>query len=451
MGCGGSAEPWVNPEDSPESEFGTALIELELLGLENANYAVGEKPNGFTPIKFNVKRSACDSCFCYTMIPSGFFVKVNSCSKDEEDFAEPGGRCLMPWQNIKMMTKMRTNFDAPVKDAPSADRIPVRLDVSFTFSIEDAQKMLHSNASNVTSSLRTKQEAAVREIVSGHTADKILDMQGSDVKYVAENLTKDLLPQFGIRVDRFIIKEVILPQETMARLATDTVSKLNTSVELKRQEIQHDMAQIQNKLQRAKEEGTAKKNTQIAESETQKQRINADLTRIQSETNIMLQRKVQETQEQVNDIENSAKLEVARIKTDTDEIARGIQAQRAEQQNELLSEKAVYVREKDTELAEHVSKARAEAQELIGKAEGTGAVALANERKHEQDQAQLRVFEKLARNRKMRIAGTAELNARGLTFNDDKASQFVSSALRYATTKFAEGIASAPLQQPLLS
>jgi len=59
------------------------------------------------------------------------------------------------------------------------------------------------------------------------------------------------------------------------------------------------------------------------------------------------------------------------------------------------------------------------------------------------------VFAKLVHNKKLRIASTAEVNARGMSFNDDRANQFVHSAMRYFHAKFTDN-ALAPQQEPLL-
>merc|ERR1712204_105257 len=117
--------------------------------------------------------------------------------------------------------------------------------------------------------------------------------------------------------------------------------------------------------------------------------------------------------------------------------------------NDLEQEGRQYKVDKETELATRVAQDKAEAADLVAKSEREGGQSLALARKFDEDKAQLEVFAKLVENKKLRMASSAEVNARGMTFNDDRASQFVHSAMRFFHAKFTD-TSLAPSQEPLL-
>merc|ERR1712113_204752 len=145
---------------------------------------------------------------------------------------------------------------------------------------------------------------------------------------------------------------------------------------------------------------------------------------------------------------NSAELIEADLKAQADAVKREVQTKLQAELNNITAQGKEFQVQKETELAAQVAADKATSAELVGQSEAAGSESQAKERKFEEDKAQLDVFAKLE-NKKLRIASSAEVGARGLTFNDDRASQFVHSAMRAFHAKFAS-TELAPMQEPLM-
>merc|ERR1719384_3045616 len=146
---------------------------------------------------------------------------------------------------------------------------------------------------------------------------------------------------------------------------------------------------------------------------------------------------------------NNAGLKEAELISKAGLVKREVETKLAKELNDLEQEGRQYKVDKETELATRVAQDKAEAADLVAKSEKEGGRSLALSRKFDEDKAQLEVFNKLVQNKKLRIASSAEVNARGMTFNDDRATQFMHSAMRYFHAKFTDS-SLAPQKEPLL-
>merc|ERR1712003_194176 len=185
------------------------------------------------------------------------------------------------------------------------------------------------------------------------------------------------------------------------------------------------------------------------EAETTRASIEIATSAISSETSKIVAKMKAEQDRTVAEKLNSAELVEADLKAQADAVKREVQTTLQAELNNITAKGKEFQVQKETELAAQVAADKATSAELVGQSEAAGSESQAKERKFEEDKAQLDVFAKLVENKKLRIASSAEVGARGLTFNDDRASQFVHSAMRAFHAKFAS-TELAPMQEPLM-
>jgi len=406
-----------------------------------------------TPLKMDVA----GNCWCCVIVPYGFASYSTNTWQGKVDLSE-GCHCTAPWTNVNYLVPLHTIvFDSPQLMCPTQDNITVTISASVTFKVrpwvEEVQKGIeHFVEMNPAVSLNQKLQESMSESMRILSAKmphaQVYDLQGRDCKEERDRM-KEKLWELGIEVMEFLVQKVTLPAETEHRMQEETMTGVEQRVNAVTALEQSVTERNRDELEMLRKKATI--NQEMAESEAQKEQagIQVRTASIANETQHMVQMMQAEKDRKVEETLNNAGLKEAELISKADLVKREVETKLAKELNDLEQEGRQYKVDKETELATKVSQDKAEAADLVAKSEKEGGASLALARKFEQDKAQLEVFAKLVQNRKLRIASTAEVNARGMTFNDDRAAQFVHSAMRFFHAKFTDS-SLAPAQEPLL-
>lgn len=434
---------------------GTTLADVPIDGVHYAGYVAGEKPNGFTPLKLIVPGNNC----CCAIVPDGFKVHAENLAGAVD--VSPGCQCWGPFTNVRYLIPLHLFvYDAAPISVYSRDNIPITISTSITFrACQDyttpagelkVMKAEDFNAICPASSLNERLRAAmtegVRTLAVAHDHVNIYDLQGVDCETQIAEMNEKLEPD-GVKVVSFIIQEVTLPQESSFRMQEETISPLKQRVNEVNAEESALRARNADALQIAAKRALVDQERVQAQAETTKAAIELRTSEIKSKTSQEMARLGADMDRQVNKLVNDAELEVAQFLSQAEQVKRDVEVNLAKELNNLAAEGRQYNMQKETELASQVAEDKANATNLVGQAEASAAESEVLSRKFEEDKAQLEVFARLVDNKNLRIASSAECNARGMSFNDDRANQFLHSAMRFFHTKFTE---LAPAQEPLL-
>jgi len=154
-----------------------------------------------------------------------------------------------------------------------------------------------------------------------------------------------------------------------------------------------------------------------------------------------------EYEETTQGLMNDAQLEVQDLNNQRDSVTREVEAKTGKEKNELLADAWMYRRTQELEKVMKSAENVAQAKKLVAGAEADAADVLKNRREFEQQLKRLDVFESLAKNNNLRIAGLSEVDAgANLHFTPDGVDHLVQSGLQWAGKQFG----AAPLQQPLM-
>lgn len=467
--CGGlfsaNQTPFSMPQGSAGEQGGTTMVDLSINGLDYAGFAAGASVAGMTPLKMSIEQTACLLGGCCTgnccfIIPHGFAAFSTSMLAGPVPLEE-GCYCsaTMPLTSVQYVVPLHTFvFDAPSLPVPTKDNITIYMNASVTWQViakvegkEDSGIQAFATAfpaAEVNNKFRAFMQEAVRGLGMSIPHSEAYDLQGRDCKTEAEEMDSKFQID-GIRVLSFIIQEVRLPDDTVHRMQEDTMAAVNKQENSVKQAAHEVLNKNADELKLKRQEADINQN--LAESEAQREQagIQVKTAAISAETEHLVQTMQAQCNREVDANTNDAELKAEELKSKAEIIKREVETKLAVELNDLEQAGRQYKVDKETELASRVAQDKAEAADLVAKSEREGSSALALQRKFEQDKAQLEVFAKLVENRKLRIASTAEVNARGMTFNDDRASQFVHSAMRFFHTKFTD-TTFGPAQEPLL-
>jgi len=459
---GVSQTPWTT--SSMPGGAGTTLCDVNLEDISWAGYCAGSKIRTgsqdfegnemtMTPLKMDVAGNWC----CCLILPHGFASYATNSLSGPVDIGT-GCHCICPWTNVNYVVPLHTIvFDSPQLQCPTQDNITVTISASVTFKVREVVEEVgkgieHFVEMNPAVSLNQKLQESMSEAMRLLTAQtphsQVYDLQGRDCKAERDRMHAKLW-ELGIDVKHFLVQKVTLPAETEHRMQEETMTiveqRVNTVTALEQSVTEKN----RDELEMLRKKATI--NQEMAESEAQKEQagIQVRTASIANETQHMVQMMEAEKDRTVEETLNNAGLKEAELISRADLVKREVETKVAVELNDLEQEGRQYKVDKETELATRAAQDRAEAADLVAKSEKEGGASLALARKFEQDKAQLEVLAKLVQNRKLRIASTAEVNARGMTFNDDRATQFVHSAMRFFHAKFTDS-SLAPSQEPLL-
>jgi len=447
---GGSAsQPWEDPSGQGTQEQ-TELVELVIDGSAYASYAIGAKPKGCTPLVLRPKPEGCSCCCRPIVIPSGFTVMGEKFSQEIAEDIQPGIHFCWLFQGIKwMVTEMETPFATPSKECKTADNISVELRAVLVIKVVDARLMKRATSvQNLMQTLTATVDQSLRQLSLSTTHDKIYELQGTDMQGELAAVNEKFVKDYGIEVKSFIVTDVLLPQDVTTRMEDETMFTAKNRKEKMEQQLNLMSQEQDNALKKIQEVAEIEKQRAEQEAVTTEARIELEIAAITSNTSKEVAKIDAEKRESVQTLLNDAELEVAELTNKADEIAREVEAETSRQKNDIITDALTYVREKQTMTSLENSERFANAKRLVGESEKLGQDLVRMNRGFEEDKAKLEVFASVAHNKSVRISGTSEVNAKGLTFNDDRVSQFVQTTMRHFHGLMSESLA--PAQEPLM-
>jgi len=455
MGC--SSSSWKNAEATKKD--GTTLVEVDIENLALANLEAGQLPNGCTPL---VWRPIGGRSGCLVQIPSGFHVFVSRWGKDVEyedadtensEYSSghaAGRQCFCCMTRVtKLVSKQLTVFTVPVNQCKSKDNVDISIDLMILFEIVDGKKFLYKlGAEKLDLLLRASQEEEIRKLASTVNVVEAYDLRSNND--FATSFVKELDAKFtvyGVKIHSFTITDVRLPPDMASHLQIITTYSSKKNEFNAKEDV--DLKIMQNDLEHARisEEYTVKQSEKTEELTTRIGEIALEVQEVKNRIAVIRSEGKAKYQESADDMKFDAELEVANKKNETDLVIRTSELEVAIEKNVMIRDARQFEREQRLKKNLTNLENLAEARIVVAQAEANAEAVLAKRRQHEQDMARLVVFEKMSKNRNLRVASTAECESKTLQFKDDSLTRMVNSGVKYATKYFESG---APLQQPLM-
>jgi regulator of protease activity HflC (stomatin/prohibitin superfamily) len=109
------------------------------------------------------------------------------------------------------------NLEVSGQDILSKDKVPLRLNLTAGFRIQDVLKA-KNGLSDVTGFLYKELQFALRAAVGEQTLDALLENKGAVDRYIADYI-RTKTAEYGIEIDSVGVKDIILPGEIKAILS----------------------------------------------------------------------------------------------------------------------------------------------------------------------------------------------------------------------------------------
>jgi len=451
---------------------GTHLIELAIGHLDDVyEEAVMPRQGQRIAIVFSLP-STQGPCSCranwLTRIPSGYFPIVTRFGKfmtssgdpddvenqknGEEDY-EAGGHFFPPWKNVsKLVTQSVIVFEVPLGDIKTKDNVTAALNVLVQFKIVHGRKFLEKcGADKLDLLLRAHMDEHSRSMASRMEVRQLYDLQGQDTDGSQQEpgelsqMKATFLP-LGVEVLDFTVKSVKINNSLVKHMQDKTgfasqTLHLDANQRLAMQGLDNVM-----ELQRMDEAGLIRRLEEEEKGQKVLATIDIDIAveKAQKQKELALMKAKYE--EDVAELMNNSQLEVQDLNNQRDSVTREVEAKTGKEKNELLADAWMYRRTQELEKVMKSAENVAQAKKLVAGAEADAADVLKNRREFEQQLKRLDVFESLAKNNNLRIAGKSEVDAgANLSFTPDTVDHLVQAGLQWAGGKFG-----APLQQPLM-
>lgn len=185
-------------------------------------------------------------------------------------------------------------------------------------------------------------------------------------------------------------------------------------------------------LARLKEEAAVERLGIQEEGANKLAQIDIEITDITSQNSKQCAAIRAEYEEKVQELMNDAELEVVDLNNVRDRVSREVQARVAKEMVDIDAEALMYARDKELEKVIESAKNLAKAKQAVADAEKEAAAVTSARRSHEQQLERLQVFEALARNKELRIAGSAEVSAgANLSFVSDELDLVVDAGMEW--------------------
>lgn len=444
MGCLGFArytKPTVPKKD------GTTLVEMEIHNITDAHYIGGLQPFGFTPIVLVPSRTA-SVCCCgwYQEIPEGFNAIVVRLGKDLGVYS-PGFHYMPPWMRVThLVTKQLVVFDTPVKDCKTADNVTVNLDVMILFEILDGHTFVFNlGPEKLDGLMRAAQEEALRAMASSVTADRVLELQGSNTDNIVAEMNQKFTNNYGVKIHDMTVKHVQLPRDLMDTLQKKTIFVSKEIEAVRQQELK--VMVMNNDNERRKMDGELLVETQQAEElfVTAKAKLSQEIANIRSTAMKEVTQIQAEGDAERNKLLSQAEVEIAKMNMERDQVSREVQLESAQEKRDILSDAHAYKKNKLAETNYSCSEARARALDSIAEAEGYAAEGFKSRRDYDVAREKLAIYDALAKNKNIKIASSTE-NLMGLAPRNDAVTQVVQKAISVANIKLSQLAGETPSQ-----
>jgi len=435
MGCFGEryTKPGVPLKD------GTTLVEMQINNITDAHFIGGLKPFGYTPVVL-VPRRTNPLCCCgwYQEIPEGFNAIVVRLGKDMGVYS-PGFHYMPPWMQVThLVTTQIIVFDTPVKDCKTADNVTVNLDIMISFFVTDGHMFVFNlGPEKLDGLMRAAQEEALRAMASSVTADRVLELQGSNTENIVTEMNQKFITNYGVKIIDMTVKHVQLPKDLMDTLQKKTIFVSKEIEAVRQQELK--VMVMNNENERTKMDGELLVETQQAEElfVTAKAKLSQEIANIRSTAQKEVTQIQAEGEAERSKILAQCEVEIANMNMERDQVLREVQLESAHEKRNVLAESHAYKKNKLAETNYKCAEARAKALDAIAEAEGYAAEGFKSKREYEVAKEKLAIYHSLSKNRNIKIASSTE-NMMGLAPRNDAVTQVVQKAISAAHAKLSQ-------------
>ena len=171
----------------------------------------GDEYGNEIPIVLMPKGSFCNLCCCIpgfsfaVTVPSGPYVLWQKWHRDMGELS-PGVQWIWPfWKRIShIVTSAALTYNAPARNCPTADAVPVHVDLTLTFRIgpdaEAARKFVYGlGAHRFDEMLTAETEEAIRGLVYSVTHDKVNDLR-EEFAVGMKSVLNNKIEKYGVQI-----------------------------------------------------------------------------------------------------------------------------------------------------------------------------------------------------------------------------------------------------------
>ena len=334
-------------------------------------------------------------------VPSGPYVLWQEWHNDMGEL-EPGVKWIWPFYKriSHIVSSAALTYSAPAQNCPTADNVPVDVDVSLTFQIgpdaDAARKFVYRlGAHRFDEMLRAECEEAIRGLVYSVTHDKVNDLR-EEFAGGMKAVLNEKFGRYGIMILAVKVTDVMLPFELQKRLQDTTAFKTRMGETEKVHE---------NKVRVLKDSAVLELETIRKSNARRVQEIKAESQRYDIERHELEIRAKGEARVQI-----AAEERIAEVKLKTaqaDEVVKKIRAkEKAEslirnteiecQKQKIKADETSKVMIKRSEALLQVAKLDGDALIAKAEAEMEGASKLAEKRSYELEWQRLTILQTLA-------------------------------------------------------
>lgn len=442
MGLFGSK--YVPP--ATQKKPGTTLVEVTIGHIRDAHEIIGLTPEDFTPLTLRPYRSASQCCCvtcCWTSIPAGFTAIVSRCGADvaggEEDGSwTPGFHCFPPWYRVnRLVSRQLVIFDTPVKDCRSQDNVTCNIDVLIVFEISNANDFVYGlGPEKLDELLRAAQEEVLRAMASDTPIEKIYDLQGANTEKWAADMSAQF-SRFGVNIKHFTVREVTIPGDMAKNFEEKTLYESRTNEKEKLQEKEKQNLNNEERKQKLREECDNLRMAAEEDAVTKKAQISKEVREVIAVTEKEISMLETQRDAEVNDLQASSQLELAKLNAEILKLKTQVQAQLELETGTTEANALAHERQQYSKGQMEATAKLAEGKKEVAKAEGAGTYAFSARRALEQELARLEILENLAKNKGIKVATTRE-NDTGLAPDNSVVTQIAQQGLEAVRTRFAE-------------
>lgn len=148
----------------------------------------------------------------------------------------PGLHFVPPWVVIShLVTRREIPYDAPVKEAPTADNVRAAVDTSITFMVTDPYKFVYSiSADGFDQVFQASCQDSLRSMVRMVTSDQVNDLAHQETAGLRESLSADV-ERYGITITKVNITEARPPTDFLRSQEARQLAVLQRAEQLEQQ------------------------------------------------------------------------------------------------------------------------------------------------------------------------------------------------------------------------
>jgi regulator of protease activity HflC (stomatin/prohibitin superfamily) len=148
----------------------------------------------------------------------------------------PGLHFVPPWVVIShLVTRREIPYDAPVKEAPTADNVRAAVDTSITFMVTDPYKFVYGiSADGFDQVFQASCQDALRSMVRMVSSDQVNDLAHQETAGLRDSLSSDV-ERYGVTITKVNITEARPPADFLRSQEARQLAVLQRAEQLEQQ------------------------------------------------------------------------------------------------------------------------------------------------------------------------------------------------------------------------